>query len=66
MARCEDYPCCGHEPGCCPEYYKNGKQKYMVCVCGARVSVKSKYSICKSCMKGDRGEDRYYPFMQDY
>ena len=32
MARCEDYPCCGHEPGDCPD-----SSRRMKCVeCGKR------------------------------
>ena len=60
MARCEDFPCCGHEMGCCPDYDENGKQLNMICVCGAKLPVNSRYSICKSCMRGDSDDDDYY------
>jgi hypothetical protein len=52
MARCEDFPCCGHESGCCPDYDTDtGKQLNMVCVCGAKLPLTSKYSICSGCMR---------------
>ena len=35
MARCEDFPCCGHELGCCPDFdEETGEQLNMICVCG--------------------------------
>jgi hypothetical protein len=48
---CEDFPCCGHELGCCPSYDEDGQQLDMVCTCGARLPVNSTYSICNSCMR---------------
>ena len=68
MARCEDFPCCGHELGCCPDYDPDtGEQLNMVCVCGAKLPVNSPYSICAGCMRdpedppdwydGDDGDD---------
>jgi len=58
MARCEDHPACGHESGCCPDFDEDGKQLNMVCTCGAKLPVTSRYSICDSCM--DRGDDDDY------
>lgn len=57
--RCEDYPCCGHELGCCPDYDEAGNQLNMVCVCGAKLPINSRYSICDSCMNAP-DEDGYY------
>ena len=57
MARCEDFPCCGHESGCCPDY-RNGVQQNMKCVCGATVPLSSRSSICKGCLSHD--EDGNY------
>lgn len=51
MARCEDFPCCGHENGCCPDYDTSGKQLNMFCTCGAKLPVNARYSICDSCMR---------------
>lgn len=51
MARCEDYPCCGHEAGCCPDFDDDGKQLNMVCTCGAKLPVDAPYSICQGCMR---------------
>ena len=28
---CEDYPCCGHEAGCCPDFDQSGRQLNMRC-----------------------------------
>lgn len=54
---CEDWPCCGHEAGCCPDFDESGKQLNMKCVCGATLPVNSRYSICESCMNsGDEGD----------
>lgn len=55
MAMCEDFPACGHENGCCPDFDESGNQLNMVCTCGAKLPVTSRYSICRSCM--DRGSD---------
>ena len=61
MARCEDFPCCGHELGCCPDYDENGKQLNVICVCGAKLPANSRYSICKGCMNRlDEEEGGYY------
>lgn len=65
MATCEDFPCCGHEAGCCPDFDQDGNQLNMVCVCGAKIPVDSKYSICSSCMdQDDDGSD--YDREDDY
>jgi len=62
---CEDYPCCGHEAGCCPDYNEAGEQLNMKCTCGATLPRKSRYSICDSCLnrslasEGD-GDDCWY------
>lgn len=57
MSRCEDYPCCGHESGCCPQYDENGRQAEMRCTCGASVPIDNRVSICDSCL--GRDEDEY-------
>ena len=55
MPRCEDYPCCGHEPGDCPD-----SQGRMSCVeCGKRLPKTASSSICSACMKRmSRRDDR--------
>lgn len=53
MARCEDYPCCGHvgSDGPCPDFDPDtGKQLNMRCVCGAEVPLTSRSSLCRSCL----------------
>lgn len=47
---CEDFPCCGHESGCCPDFDAGGRQLNMRCTCGARLPLSSRSSICKGCM----------------
>jgi hypothetical protein len=45
---CEDYPCCGHEPGDCPD--SSGRMK---CVeCGKRLPRTATSSICAKCQRG--------------
>lgn len=64
---CEDFPCCGHENGCCPDYDQNGNQLNMKCVCGAEVPLNNRFSLCHNCLNnslhddyGDVYEDAYY------
>lgn len=59
MARCEDFPCCGHEPGCCPDFDDAGNQLNMVCVCGAKLPIDSRYSICESCMRDPEDDNDF-------
>jgi len=70
MARCEDFPCCGHELGCCPDFDDSGKQLNMKCVCGATVPLSSRSSLCEGCLSqndddpyGD--ENRFYDDEED-
>lgn len=47
MPRCEDYPCCGHEAGDCPD--SSGR---MTCVeCGKRLAKNATSSICAKCLR---------------
>jgi hypothetical protein len=51
MPHCEDFPCCGHEPGDCPD--SEGRMK---CVgCGKRLPRNAARSYCAKCMR-----DRVY------
>lgn len=59
MARCEDWPCCNHEAGCCPDYDESGRQLNMVCVCGAKLPVTNRYSICDTCLSRPSEDDPY-------
>lgn len=60
MARCEDFPCCGHELGCCPDYdEETGRQLNMVCTCGAKLPINNKYSICNTCLRDPDDHDGY-------
>lgn len=63
MAHCEDFPCCGHEAGCCPDFDEAGNQLNMKCVCGATLPINSRYSICDSCMDDASDDyDHYHGF----
>ena len=66
MARCEDFPCCGHELGCCPDFDEAGKQLNMKCTCGATVPLRSRSSLCSSCLNADRHDDRPDFYGDDY
>lgn len=57
MARCEDFPCCGHEAGCCPDYDEAGNQINMICTCGAKLPLHNRYSICDSCMRSGSDDE---------
>jgi hypothetical protein len=64
MSRCEDFPCCGHELGCCPDFDpETGEQLNMVCVCGKKLPVNAPYSICNRCM--NEGDDEFYDYHDD-
>ncbi len=49
---CEDFPCCGHEAGCCPDYDESGKQLNMVCTCGKKLPINNPSSLCNACLRG--------------
>ncbi len=57
MARCQDFPCCGHELGCCPDFDEAGRQLNMVCTCGKKLPIDSRYSICESCLNTPGPDD---------
>jgi hypothetical protein len=60
MARCEDFPCCGHEAGCCPDFdEETGEQLNMVCTCGAKLPMTSRYSICQGCLNTPEDGEPY-------
>lgn len=52
MARCEDYPCCGHTPSDpCPEQDSKGRY-IMRCVdCNKRLPRNARSSICAKCQR---------------
>ncbi len=53
MARCEDFPCCGHDAGDCPD-----SQGRFTCVeCGKRLARTATSSICLKCQRRMRDED---------
>lgn len=58
MAQCQDWPCCGHELGCCPDYDpETGEQLNMICTCGAKLPINNRSSLCDGCLRsGDDDE----------
>lgn len=56
---CEDFPCCGHELGCCPDFDSAGRQLNMKCVCGATVPLTSRSSLCGPCLRAPDPDDPY-------
>ena len=62
--RCEDFPCCGHEAGCCPNYDESGVQTDMVCVCGARLPIDNPTSCCDSCLRDGDGDDAFSDYCE--
>lgn len=67
---CEDYPCCGHELGCCPDYDESGRQINMRCTCGAVLPVNRSSSLCDACLRrgiaAEEGYDEYNDYGDDY
>jgi len=54
MARCEDYPCCGHEAGDCPRVDSAGRERFR-CVggCGKELPAGARSSICARCQRAN-------------
>jgi hypothetical protein len=65
MSTCEDFPACGHEQGCCPDFDPTtGAQLNMKCTCGATVPLTSRSSLCAGCLRSAAIEDG--DFSDDY
>lgn len=64
MPRCEDFPCCGHAAGDCPD-----SQGRMTCVeCGRKLAKNASSSICPKCLKRMNSDPDYFErdSYQDY
>lgn len=60
MARCEDYPCCGHTQGDpCPERNAKGDIVMRCCMCNKRLAKGSRSSICTTCQSHMARRDEY-------
>lgn len=60
LTHCEDFPACGHELGCCPDFDPDsGRQLNMKCTCGAVLPLESRYSICAGCMRDPDDPDQF-------
>jgi len=65
MPRCEDYPCCGHTDGECP----NTDGSFNCATCGRKLPKKSPSSICQKChrrMERAQQHDPYGDLNYDY
>lgn len=51
MARCEDFPCCGHEAGDCPTVDSKGRQRFGCVECSKTLSLRAASSICPKCQR---------------
>ena len=51
MPRCEDFPCCGHEPGDCPSRRRDGSEVWTCVECGKKLPRKATSSICAKCQR---------------
>ena len=47
MPRCEDYPCCGHEDGGCP----NTDGTFNCCECGGKLKKNASSALCDKCTR---------------
>lgn len=66
MARCEDYPCCGHTSGDpCPQLDTKGNIVGICCECGGRLRKGFRSSICAKCQRLMARRDRDDPFDGD-
>ncbi len=54
---CEDFPGCGHERGCCPDFNEFGQQVNMRCTCGAVLPADNHSSLCDGCL----GDEDFEP-----
>lgn len=59
--RCEDFPCCGHEDGDCPD----SEGRFRCCICDRLLEKNSRSSICSSCNRRMAEIDRDDPTGQD-
>ena len=65
--KCEDYPCCGHEPGGCPVVGEDGEKRYPCARCDILMPPRARSAVCEPCHKrwafeefSDEMPDKYY------
>ena len=68
MARCEDFPCCGHTSGDpCPDRDRDGNVVPRCCICDSKLKKGAHSSICAGCQRTEsRREDEGYIDPADY
>ena len=57
MPQCEDFPCCGHTAGDCPETGSDGVQRSRCCECKRVLPANAESSICGRCQERGRHND---------
>lgn len=65
--RCEDYPCCGHEDGGCPDIDPQSGEEIFSCAgCGVKLPPRSPSSLCRRCLAQMRRDDDRPMYGGDY
>lgn len=59
MARCEDWPCCGHEAGDCPRIDADGNEIWKCASCSKELPKHYHSSLCDRCLRKVEREDDY-------
>ena len=63
---CEDYPCCGHEAGGCPQIDENGAERFRCACCSVLMAPKARSAVCEPCHKRRRASDEdFEPYYDD-
>lgn len=66
--RCEDFPCCGHEAGGCPQIDENGAERFHCARCSVLMAPKARSAVCEPCHSEWRRymvEDRWLDSMDE-
>jgi len=58
---CEDYPCCGHEAGACPD--ENGA--FPCASCGSTLPKGNRSAICDGCHERNAQRDEGHQYCDD-
>jgi len=62
--KCEDWPCCGHEEGGCP----NSDGSYNCAECGKKLPKHSQSAVCEKCHRKwhRQAETEFYDYPEPY
>ena len=62
---CEDYPCCGHEAGGCPQIDENGAERFRCACCSVLMAPKARSAVCEPCHKRRASDEDFEPCYDD-